>query len=148
MATKTPEAVRVSTPVDAPAPDKRAPNDFDFDGLALDQLLTLRGEIEKRLPAVALKDLNMEKELVLQFLAAQSLQARVTSDDRVAANQKAQVANSLAASLATLAKFQTEVHSSERMKRVEIALIDAVNLLPLEAKVSFMDAYAAILESL
>jgi hypothetical protein len=152
MASSTPTAVRVSADPDAPAqataPEQRAPHDFDFNGLPVDELLRLRGEIEQRLPALALKDLDLEKELVLQFLASQRLQAKVLTQADTPANQKAQVANALASSLAALAKFQTEVHSSERMKRIEIALIDAINLLPNEAKEAFLTAYAAILETL
>lgn len=149
MATKTPEAVRVSASAETPpTAEKRAPHNFDFAGLPVEQLLSLRAQIDQRLPALELKDLDMEKELVRQFLAARQLQATILADTMTPANQKAQVSNSLAASLASLSKLQIVVHSSERMKRIEIALIDAVNMLPMEAKEAFLDAYAKILVAL
>lgn len=118
---------------------------IDLDHLTLPQLLDLRNEIEQRLPAKNLRDLNLERELVLQLLSSQALQSRVLQDPNIAANQQAQVSNSTAAILAQLIKLQTEVHSSERLKRVENKLIECLNALPKEAQEAFFAVYEQIL---
>lgn len=118
-----------------------------LDNLTLDQLLNLRNEIEQRLPAKNLRDLNLERELVLQLLSSQSLQSRVLQDPNIAANQQAQVSNSTAAVLQQLIKLQSEVHTSERLKRIENKLIECLNMIPKEAQEQFLSVYEEILGS-
>ena len=120
---------------------------INLDGMPLDQLLELRNQIEQRLPAKDLKDLDLGRELVLQVLALQRLQADVINDDDTPANQRAQVANSLSSALSNLVKVQGDVHTSERFKRVELALVGAVSLLPVEAQHAFFDEYARVMEA-
>jgi hypothetical protein len=117
----------------------------NLDNLTLPQLLDLRNEIEQRLPAKNLRDLNLERELVLQLLSSQALQSRVLQDTTIAANQQAQVSNSTAAVLSQLIKLQSEVHTSERLKRIENKLIECLNTLPKETQEAFLGVYEAIL---
>lgn len=104
----------------------------DVSSMPLDQLLELRNRVEQLLPVKNLKDLDLNRELVLQVLALQSLQNRVLTDDEAPANQQAQVANSLSNALTTLVKLQSDVLNSERFKRVEAVVIDMINSLPTE----------------
>lgn len=104
----------------------------DVGSMPLDQLLELRNRVEQLLPVKNLKDLDLNRELVLQVLALQSLQNRVLTDDEAPANQQAQVANSLSNALTTLVKLQSDVLNSERFKRVEAVVIDMINSLPTE----------------
>lgn len=119
----------------------------NLDGMPLDQLLELRNQIEQRLPAKDLKDLDLGRELVLQVLALQRLQADVINDDEVAPNQRAQVANSLSSALTTLVKLQSDVYTTERLKKLEAILIDVLTEQPKEVQEGFMRKYSERLTS-
>ena len=129
-------------------PEEQGFTDRALDAYTLQELLDLRARIERRLPARSLKDLDLEGELTLQFLALQQLQNAVIDDADTPANQKAQVANSLSAALVNLVKLQGDVHSSERMKRIESILIDTLKDLPVEAVEAFLANYEQALEGL
>lgn len=107
------------------------------------ELLNLRAEIDQFLPTKALVDLNMERELVIQLIVVQNLQRETLRDDSVPANQKAQTSNAVASTLATLSKLQTEMYTSERLKKIEQVLIETLQTLPQEAQGAFLDAYEA-----
>lgn len=117
----------------------------NLDQLTLQQLLTLRSEIEKRLPVKNLRSISLEHELLLQHQASLELQNRVLADLDVPANQKAQCLNSTAAVLAQVIKLQSEVHTTERLKRIENKLIEALNTLPAETQEAFLETYELIL---
>lgn len=108
--------------------------------MSVEELLALRAEIEEALPARHLKDLDLEKELVFQFLQVKTLQADTMSDDEAPANQKAQVANACASTLGQLAKAQSEIYSAERMKAVEQILIRTLRRYP-ELAAAFLADY-------
>lgn len=119
----------------------------DLDNMSLSDLLALRNQVEQRLPARDLKDMDLNRELVLQVLALQQLQSTVIKDSEVPANQQAQVANSLSAALTTLVKLQGDVFTTERLKKIEAALIETIGVLPTEAQEAFFAAYEARLTS-
>lgn len=119
-----------------------------LDNMPVDQLLELRRQIEALLPVKDIKDVNLSRELVLQVQALQALQQRVLTDNEAPANQQAQVANSLSSALVNLVKVQTEVYTSERLKRLERCLVDCVQTLPTDAQEQFFAQYEATLENL
>lgn len=125
----------------ATPPAEQGFTDRALDAYTLQELLDLRTRIERRLPARSLRELDLEAELALQFAALQQLQNSVIDDDDTPANQKAQVANSLSAALVNLVKLQSDVHNSERMKKIESLLIDALRELPVEAVEAFLARY-------
>lgn len=129
-----------------PRGPKRTPHDFDLKSMSEDQLLSLRADVYKLLPTKLLKDLNLQQELVLQLLAIQSLQNETMMDENVPANQKAQVAGTVANALAVLGKLQIEVYSSERLKKIEAVLIEVLKTLPTEKQNAFLTAYEAAVE--
>lgn len=132
-------------PTSGSAPPSKRPThhlQVDLAGLDVDELLELRAQIDDRLPVKALKDLDLERELVLQLLASQRLQRDVLEDDETPANQRAQVSNSVAAILAQLVKLQAGVYTSERLKKIEQILIEVLNQLPEEQQDAFHQAYA------
>ena len=73
------------------------------------------------------------------------LQREVLEDTQTPANQMAQVANSVASVLASLSKLQNETYDSERLKRVESVLIEALNELPMGVQDEFLSKYEALL---
>lgn len=129
----------------APEPDPTHHLQVNLDQLSPDELLELRKEIDQRLPTSSLNDLNLEKELVLQLLTVQKLQREVLAESDIPANQKAQTVNAVAANLATLAKLQTEVYTSERLKKVEQVLIESLQALPEGAQQAFFEHYETTL---
>ena len=121
---------------------------FKWHALPQETLLRYLDEIKAALPATTLADMNMEEELILQFQSVRRLQGTILDDDNVPANQKAQVANSVASALSKLAELQLAVYSSERFKRIEGLLIRHLGRLPEEAAAAFLEDYEALLESL
>lgn len=117
----------------------------NLDQLTLQQLLSLRNEVEKRLPVKNLREINLARELVLQLQSNQELQNRCMQDTEIPANQLAQVSNSTAAVLQQLIKLQETVYSTERLKKIEQKLIETLNTLPSEVQVAFLETYELIL---
>jgi hypothetical protein len=115
-----------------------------LDDLDVGQLIELREQIEQRLPATLLANLNLEKELVIQFLAIKSMLSKIVDDDKTPANQRAQVANSVTSILGDMTKMQNAVYNSERVKKLEAAMIKALEVLPLETRQLFLDSYEDI----
>lgn len=109
--------------------------------MQVDELIEMRRQIEDLLPVKDLKDLNLARELVLQVQALQALQQRVIQDTETPVNQVAQVANSLSSALTNLLKVQTEVYTSERLKKLENILIECLNKLPMAAQEEFLNEY-------
>jgi hypothetical protein len=114
--------------------------------MPVDELLELRRQIETLLPVKDLKDLNLSRELVLQVQALQALQQRVMSDMGTPANQIAQCANSLSAALVNLVKLQSDVYTSERLKRIEACLVECVQTLPTNTQEEFFSQYEEMLD--
>ena len=90
-----------------------------------------------------LADLNLEKELVEQYLKIKTIMDEVVHDDRVPANQRAQVANSVVGALQQLHKLQEDMQREERLKIMEACLIDALKVLPDKTKEEFFEYYEA-----
>lgn len=92
-------------------------------------LLKKRDEIDAELTEITLNSINLTKELLIQFKKAKLLQEDASGDD-TPYNQRAQVQNSLNATMQSLAKLQASVYSSERAKRLEIALAATLKEFP------------------
>lgn len=112
---------------------------------SVEELLDLRKRIDAMLPSRNLRDVNLEKELVLQLDVVKQLQTDTLSDTGIPANQMAQVAGQVANVLSTLGKLQVELYDSERLKKIEQILIDSLNELPEEAQAAFIERYEQML---
>lgn len=122
--------------------------DLDLDSMNLDDLLALRDEIDAKLPKTSIKDIDLEKELVLQYMRGKELQATIAQDEGVPANQRAQIANSVRTSLNELVKLQQAIYGAEQGRRMEAALAKALRTLPEEAQHVFFDAYQKTAEQM
>lgn len=109
--------------------------------ISLADKIDLYEAIKGALPAHTLQSLDLEQELVLQFMRVKELQSATLASSRVAPNQKAQVANTVAASLAQLTRLQTELHTAERFKIMENHLVRAMKRLPLDVAEDFIREY-------
>lgn len=92
--------------------------------------------------------MDLEQELLLQYQVIRKLQNDVMDDRDVPANQRAQVANAVAASLNKLVDLQNEVYSSERFKKVETILIRHARRMPEDLAKGFLEDYEALLNTL
>jgi hypothetical protein len=120
-----PFSIREPAPAQAPAKPK-----VNLEGLEPHELISLRAEIEARLPVKSLQDTDLVRELVLQMVSLQSLQNQVLASTDTPANQMAQVANSLSSALANLVKVQGDLYTSERFKKIEGLLIEYLDAQP------------------
>lgn len=129
-------------------PLKLAPkHNVDLTKLSEDERMDLYTDLIASLSSKSLKDLDMERELVIQLHTVQRLQKDVLHDENIPANQRAQAANVVASALNSLAKLQSEIYTSERLKRLEGALIEAVQTLPMETQQTFLDSYERTLQA-
>ncbi len=107
------------------------PETFDIEGMSQGELLALHGKIEGKLTGLTLEEVNLTRESLLQLQKAKILQAEATKKGtNVPMNQQAQVQNSIASILLTLAKVQMELYTSERHKRIQSAVVRVVKTLP------------------
>lgn len=116
-------------------------SEADLDLMDVGELLRLRGEIDRRLPATALNNMNLEEELVRQYLRVQHLQDESMLDMEASPNQKAAVSHQVASTLQHLVKMQTDFHTAERFKKVEGLMVKAMKQLPIDVAKDFLDAY-------
>lgn len=116
----------------------------EIDLMDVDELLRLRTEIDQRLPATRLSEMNLEEELVRQYLQVQALQSAVMEDKDTPASQKAQVATTVASTLQHLVKMQTDYHTAERFKALENLMIKHFKTLPIDVVEKFLADYEAV----
>ena len=132
--------IRSGAAFSAPGDPLRA----QLDLLDVGELLSLRSQIDQRLPATQLNQMNLEEELVRQYLQVQELQRTTMESMDTPANQKAQVANSVATTLQHLVRMQTEFHTAERFKAIESLMIKHFKTMPLDVVERFLKDYEAL----
>lgn len=116
-------------------------------GMSQHDLLALRDKIDTKLTGITLADVDLIEELLFQLKKAKELQTEVKGDNTVAANQRAQIQNSIGTVLERLTKYQIDLYDSERNKRMEGALIRVLKTLPAEAQEAFFAAYGTELQN-
>lgn len=129
---------------------KRAPKvrqDINWNLYNEEELLSIYDEVQKRLPSLKLSEMNLEKELLIQFHTVRGLQTRVMDDEDIPVNQRAQVANTVASSINKLSELQKEIYSTERFKMIEGLLIRTLTKLPEEVAEKFISDYEEILRN-
>lgn len=123
---------------------------LDWQHYTVAERVKFLGEIRASLPPTRLSELDLEQEVLLQYHSLTATQAEILSesDGKVAPNQLAALANTISSLLVRLSDRQKELYTTERLKRVEKALIDTVRELPTETLEKFLDAYKKALETL
>lgn len=99
-------------------------------GMTREQLLDLHAKVENELGGLGLMEVNLVKETLLQIHRAKLLQETASQAKDAPLNQKAQVQNSLGSMLTQLAKVQIDLFNSERIKRIQGAVVKVVKTLP------------------
>lgn len=121
-------------------PSERSHAELDL--LDVDELLRLRGEIDKRLPN--LQSLDLEDEVTTLYLQAKLLFQRTADDENTPANQAAQTLNSCSAALQSLIKMRSDLRREDAFKRMEAALIESLQLLTEEAREAYFEQYTLL----
>lgn len=115
-------------------------------GLDEEGLLELRAKIDGRLQ-LDLEDLDLSKELSLQYRAGKALLNSVNTDESVPANQRSQVFNSVNNMLEKIVKQQGVVFDAERLKRFESSFLRVLEELGTDdARRKFFDLYGEYLQ--
>lgn len=92
--------------------------------------------------------LDLQAELIKQFQAAKALFERAQTDTETPVNQLTQVINSSAALLKQLAAVQIELHTAERFRCMEQALIELLKQADPEEMEAFLKNYEARLAAI
>lgn len=112
-----------------------------LEGMNEADLRRLRGEVDKLLPPDTLDSLNIEAELVGQYRKAKLLYDDVVDDKDIPANQKAQCANSVVATLGQLIKLQEDLQREQSFKLMEECLVEALKAVPESVRDAFYAEY-------
>lgn len=126
----------------------RSSTSVSLENLDAKALLDLRAQIDARLPALNIADMNLESEVILHYYMAKELAREAATDASVPRNQQAQVMNSCASILKQLADAQTALYTAERVKCVEAAMERAFAGESEPVKKRFYDRYSAALREL
>lgn len=112
------------------------------------ELLNLRQEIDLLLPNKILSDLDMEEELMAQYMLAKLLQNNVHQDTNKGTTdkEKGQLLRMATTTLESLIRLQNSVYTSERIKHVESALAAAFEEAPLGVKTKFFNQYEMLIK--
>jgi uncharacterized protein (UPF0147 family) len=94
-----------------------------------------------------LQELNIEDALLTQYNNASELLAQVLHDEGTPANQRAQCINAVSTILVQITKSQSDLYNAERVKKLELAMIEAIKTLSKETQEVFFTSYALILGS-
>lgn len=81
---------------------------------------------QSQVTAGTLDDLDLDKEILDQYKNAKTILDDILNDNSVAANQKAQVINTISSILQNIIKLQQELHNVERLKLIENVLIETL----------------------
>lgn len=116
-----------------------------YPNMSVEQLLIAREQIDAQLPVKTLNQLDLSHELVIQLQQVKLLQSQAMEDLDTPVNQRAQAANSVASVLVSLAKLQNETYNSERLKKIEMVLLEAIQDLPEDQQERFLQGYEEML---
>jgi hypothetical protein len=119
-----------------------------LDKMSVAELLDLRTELDKLLPARRLSDMDLEEEVLFQFARTKELYSDISADSNTPANQRAQVANSCTTILDQIIKMQTRLYRAERVKAMETALIRTLKEAAPELQARFFELYERNLEGM
>lgn len=113
-----------------------------LENMSLADLLTLKAEIDGKLPRMDLASLDMGKEIIFSFYTAKAQLAVATNPNSdVPANQRAQLINTCNASLNLLVKLQKEIWNAEQLKKLENILAKVLKTLPATTQDTFFELY-------
>lgn len=121
------------------------PGEVDVSLYSQTELLILRNKIDARLPPMQMASMNLEEEVVLQFMTVKALQADTLAGNNES-NQKAAVVNACASALKALVNMQVEIHTAERFKKIENLMVRYIKRLPKDTAEQFLKDYSNLVD--
>lgn len=124
--------------------EQRPPTKADLvplDEFTTQELMVLRDRLEQRLPSSEMDDMDLSKELVVQYHRIKALQTEAMNDKYEQLQKKSSVANACLSSLNALVRMQVELHTAERFKAIEALMVKYVKMLPKHVAEQFLSAY-------
>ncbi len=118
---------------------------FNWEALSIPDIIELYDQIRQHLPPVALKDMDIEEEMLLQFHTLRALQTELLNDDEQPLNQRVALANAVTSNLGKLGDLQQSIYTSERFKLIETLLIRMLSAMPADVSAQFLADYEALL---
>lgn len=118
----------------------------DLSGYDVEDLIEIHEQVLIKLPNV--QQIDLQQELVFQFLIAKELLNKARHDEETPLNQKSQVINSAASLLKQLADTQLGIYNSTRFRLMEQVLTETLRSTDLELAQEFLTEYRRRLESL
>ena len=102
-------------------------------------LLTLRDQINEKLKDLG--SIDLVTELVGQFTRTKAILEEIEDDHDVEPQKKAAIINACSSMLKQLTAAQKELYSTERVKKIERAIIVSIKDLPVKNRQRFLDEY-------
>ncbi len=96
--------------------------------------------ILSEITATKLAELDLDTELLDQYKEAKRLLAEFKDDDQIPLSQKAQLLTVISTIINQVIKNQQELHSIEKIKKIELVLIETLKEFP-DVKQMFLDKY-------
>lgn len=125
-------------------PPKPVRNVILWEHMTPADLLSAYEDLRAFLPATALKDMNVEEELMLQYQTLKIAQRDALDDPETTTSAKATISNSVSSTLARIAALQNDTYTSERFKNIETALIRLLNKWPEDQVKTFLEDYKRV----
>ena len=135
-------------PLPKPTQETKPSGGLLIDKMSVQELIRLRDQITRRLPPLTIAEMDLEEEMLLQFHALRATQNDVMGDLDIPVNQQAQIANACGQQLKALAERQSEIYTSERIKRLEKTLIRLLHKWDSKQAELFLEEYEKELENL
>jgi len=111
---------------------------IDLDAYSEAEKIALFNRLQSLLP-VAIGELNLETEIILQLHLAKAMQSEAKTSS-APLNQKAQVANTITAILRQLVDMQAILNTTETIKKIERILLETLEKFP-KLQESFLKLY-------
>ena len=122
-----------------------------LEGLDEMELLKLREQIDAKLGVTNLEDIDVSKELVLQFAKLKVLQTMAMSDNEANFSHRSAAATTVSRMLQDIVKCRTALNNAEISKRMDAMVIECMRQAPEDAKAAFferLERYQATLPTL
>ncbi len=97
--------------------------------------------LEPRVELTELKQLNLDNELLQNYQSAKEYLEHIRFDEGTQPNQVAQVMNTINSILKEIVKMQTELYDAERVKKMELALIETMKAQTADVQRMFFELY-------
>lgn len=97
--------------------------------------------LEPRVELTELKQLNLDNELLQNYQSAKEYLEQIRFDESTQPNQVAQVMNTINSILKEIVKMQTELYDAERVKKMELALIETMKAQTADVQRMFFELY-------